>query len=139
MARKLAFAVLVAVLSLFAVPNAEAQIAEQDTICVPVVKLQQMRQEVETLRRRDSINTEIKRNLRAQVAELETVVRQDSIMIGSLKRELEFRKKQIELRDERIDNLQTQLRRNEYRKWAYFVGGAATVVLGAWVSGQAAN
>lgn len=139
MAHKFALALLVAVLSLFAAPDAEAQIAEKDTICVQVVQLQQMRQKVENLRRRDSINTEIKRNLQAQVVELETVVRQDSVITGSLRQELSFRKQQIDLRNKRIDNLQTQLRRNEYRKWVYFVGGAATVVLGAWVSGQAAN
>jgi hypothetical protein len=53
---------------LFVTSSAQAQtVPEQDTICVPVEQLQSMQREVENLRRRDSINTEIKRNLRAQV------------------------------------------------------------------------
>jgi hypothetical protein len=71
--------------------------------------------------------------------ELETVTRQDSVVIGTLENELSYRKEQIELRDQRINNLQSQLQKQEVRKWVYFVGGAVTVVAGAWVSGQAAN
>lgn len=127
----------IAVLLLFGANAAQAQPA--DTLCVPVDQLQQLQQDVERLERRDSLNVDIKRNLRAQVAELETIARQDSIVITTLENELAYRKEQIELRNRRIDNLQTRLEKQEVRKWVWFAGGAASILLGAFVSGQAAN
>lgn len=139
MVRNVVIAAFLSLALAFSPQESAAQLKkpDRDTVCVPVVQLQRMRKEVTELRRRDSVNADIKENLRSQVRELETVVRQDSVVITTLEKELDFRKQQIDLRDERIGNLESRLRKQEVRKWVYFVGGAATVVLGAWAAGQA--
>jgi uncharacterized protein (DUF3084 family) len=135
--RTAAAAVIFALLIALGASSAKGQL--RDTVCVPVEQLSEARQEVENLRRRDSLNTRLVSNYRAQVANLEAQARQDSIIIDTFDIRLSIREEQIEWRDERMRYLEDELKSSRRRRWLYFIGGAATVVLGGYAAGQAAS
>jgi len=97
-----------------------------DTICFKVEQANLIKQKVEKLQYRDSLNTEIISELKFQVKRLEDKTQ-------SLEREVKLTEKQLELYKKRMEYTEIeQLRQNlETKKWFYTAGG---VVGGALMS-----
>jgi len=130
MLKKQAFSIL---LFLFFVPgmilaqnNTFENTTPSDTICFKVEQANLIKQKVEKLQYRDSLNTEIINELKFQVKKLEDKTQ-------SLEREVKLTEKQLELYKKRMEYTEIeQLRQNlETKKWFYTAGG---VVGGALMS-----
>jgi hypothetical protein len=117
-------------LALTALP-APGQTPEQDSVEVPLHQLQEMREEVQMLRHRDSVRADIIRNLRSQISALERVRRSDSTIAQAQKERLRVRDERLRWKREQVDYWRERAEAQRRRKW-YLIGGASLVfVLGA--------
>ncbi len=95
-------------------------IAPSDTICFKVEQANLIKQKVEKLQYRDSLNTEIIKELRFQVKRLEDKTQ-------SLEREVKLTEKQLRLYKKEMEYTKIEeVRRDaETKKWFYTAGGVA--------------
>ena len=95
--------------------------APSDTICFKVEQVNLIKQKVEKLQYRDSLNTEIINELKFQVKRLEDKTR-------SLEREVILTEKQLELYKKRIKNTENKRanQNTEAKLWFYTAGGAVS-------------
>ncbi len=98
--------------------------APSDTICFKVEQANLIKQKVEKLQYRDSLNTEIINELEFQVKRLEDKAR-------SLEKEVTLTEKQLELYKKRIKHTENEhgKRNMEAKLWFYTAGGVAGGVL----------
>jgi predicted RNase H-like nuclease (RuvC/YqgF family) len=116
---------------------AAAQAQAPDTLCIAVPQLQKAQKEIQDCRQKLEIRQQIINELKYQNGLWEMRARQDSMMISLKDRQISLYNERLEVRDKEIRRLQDKIELKNRTRYLWFAGGAAAILLGSWVAGNA--
>lgn len=102
--------------------------APPDTLCFETEIIRRMEQDITRLEFRDSLQTELIGELRGQNERYRNLVVRDSIVIANMEQRVEIFRDRIAIRDERINELQSQVEAANRQRYWWLAGGVALSV-----------
>lgn len=111
--------------------------APPDTLCIPVEQARAAQKEIMDCRDRLEIRQEIINELKMQVRLYETRIESDSTLLTLREDQIGLYEERLEVRDDEIRRLQRKIERKDRLKYLWFAGGAAAILLGSYVAGNA--